>query len=73
VWDWPETSVLRTGDVEALTTIPRRYMRSGTGEILNWVAAGGALEGMSMNLIDYVPAYRSPAGTGVGLAFARWH
>jgi len=25
-----------------------------------------------MNLVDYVPAYRSEAGTGSGLAFALW-
>jgi hypothetical protein len=47
-------------------------MRSGTSETLNWIAAGGAVEHLAMDLIDYVPAYRSPAGTGVGMAFAVW-
>ena len=23
--------------------------------------------------VDYIPAYRSPAGTGVGMAFATWN
>ena len=63
---------LRTKDVETLTTIPRRFMRSGTSETLNWIAAGGALEHLGMELVDYVAAYRSPAGTGVGMAFAVW-
>jgi hypothetical protein len=27
---------------------------------------------MAFSLVDYVPAYRSPAGTGVGMAFATW-
>jgi hypothetical protein len=27
---------------------------------------------MKMNLIDYIPCYRSPAGTGCGMAFATW-
>lgn len=63
---------LQRRDVESLTTIPRRHMRSGSSEILNWVAAGGALEHLTMNLVDYVPAYRSGAGTGVGMAFAVW-
>jgi 3-O-methylgallate 3,4-dioxygenase len=63
---------LKTRDVESLSTIPRRYMRSGTSEGLNWIAAGGALEGLSMETVDYVPGYRSPAGTGVGMAFAIW-
>jgi hypothetical protein len=25
-----------------------------------------------MDLVDYVPVYRTPAGTGGGWAFARW-
>jgi hypothetical protein len=25
-----------------------------------------------MRLIDYIPCYRSPAGTGCGMAFATW-
>jgi hypothetical protein len=65
-------TALRDRDVEALTTIPRRFMRSGTSETLNWIAAGGALEHLSMELVDYIPAYRSLAGTGVGMSFALW-
>jgi 3-O-methylgallate 3,4-dioxygenase len=42
------------------------------GETKNWIAAGGALEHLDMHLIDYVPGYRSPAGTGVGMTFASW-
>jgi 3-O-methylgallate 3,4-dioxygenase len=63
---------LRTRDGDLLASIPRGYIRSGTSEVLNWIAAGAALEHLSMDLIDYVPAYRSAAGTGVGMAFARW-
>ena len=63
---------LKNRDVDSLSTIPRHYMRSGTSEGLNWIGAGGALEGLSMELVDYVPAYRSTAGTGVGMAFAIW-
>jgi hypothetical protein len=65
-------TALRDRDVEALTTIPRRFMRSGTSETLNWIAAGGALEHLNMELVDYIPAYRSAAGTGVGMSFAQW-
>ncbi len=44
-------------------------LRSGTSEILNWTTAGGALSGLSPDLLDDIPACRSPAGTGVGTAF----
>ena len=63
---------LKNRDFESLATIPRKFMRSGTSEGLNWIAAGGMLEGLSMDLVDYVPGYRSVAGTGVGMAFAVW-
>ena len=41
---------------------------------MNWVALGGAMQRahLKMELLDYVPVYRTPAGTGGGWAFARW-
>jgi len=63
---------LVSGEPEPLTTLPRKLMRSGTSEILNWVAAAGALEELHASVVDYVPGYRSPAGTGTGMAFVHW-
>jgi 3-O-methylgallate 3,4-dioxygenase len=63
---------LVAGDPEPLTTVPRKILRSGTSEILNWIAAAGALEGLRASVVDYVPGYRSPAGTGTGMAFVYW-
>jgi hypothetical protein len=59
-------------DASLLTSLPRASLRSGNSEILNWVAAAGALEGLTATAVDYVPGYRSPAGTGTGMAFAYW-
>ena len=59
-------------DMDGLRSLPREKLRSGTSEILNWVALGGAVESMEMTLVDYVPGYRSPAGTGCGMGFAYW-
>ena len=59
-------------DAGALRGLPREKLRSGTSEILNWVALGGFAEPMEMTLVDYVPGYRSPAGTGCGMGFAYW-
>ena len=44
----------------------------GTAEILNWIAVAGAMEDRQMTLVDYVPCYRSEAGTGHGVTFAHW-
>ncbi len=59
-------------DPGLLTSLPRAQLRSGNSEILNWVAAAGALDGLAATEVDYVPGYRSPAGTGTGMAFAYW-
>jgi len=59
-------------DASLLTSLPRASLRSGNSEILNWVAAAGALAGLTATAVDYVPGYRSLAGTGTGMAFAYW-
>ncbi len=41
---------------------------SGTGETRNWVAAVATFDGMTGTMIDYIPIYSSPIGTG----FAYW-
>lgn len=61
-------------DVDALCSLPRdRLNRApGTPETLNWVTVAGAMQDRPMTLIDYVPCYRSLAGTGHGVTFAYW-
>jgi hypothetical protein len=63
---------LASHDDEHLVDIEDELLESGNGEIRNWLVLGGALRRHRMTLVDYVPAYRSPAGTGVGMAFAYW-
>jgi hypothetical protein len=63
---------LERKDVQALRCLPRKQLVGGTSEILNWVAVAGAMAPEPFHLIDYVPGYRSPAGTGCGMAFAFW-
>ena len=64
---------MREKDADLLASMPRYRLNSGNSEILNWVTAAGALEHLEMDLVDYVPVYRSPAGTGGGWGFALWH
>lgn len=64
---------LSDGNPAALESIPESAFKSGNSEIKNWAAAAGALEPVKMTLIDYIPAYRSLAATGCGLAFGAWH
>jgi len=55
-----------------LETLPRNKLHAGSSEILNWVALAGAAEGIDLAWFEYVPGYRTPAGTGTGMSFATW-
>lgn len=65
-------NILARRDADAVAALPLNRLNSGNSEIRNWIAAAGALEGLAMRLLDYVPCYRSEAGTGCGMAFAIW-
>ena len=59
-------------DAAFLQSLPRNKLNAGSSEILNWVALAGAAEHLDMSWFEYVPGYRTPAGTGTGLSFATW-
>lgn len=59
-------------DVDRLCSLPADRMTLGTSENRNWIAMSGAMEPMEMLLAQYVPCYRSPAGTGCAMGFAYW-
>jgi hypothetical protein len=65
---------MQAGDSETLTRLPECMFQSGTSEIKNWITLAGIMDeaGLKMKLIDYVPCYRSEAGTGSAMGFARW-
>ncbi len=62
----------RSRDEARITALPQEELVSGTSEIRNWIVAAGATEHLDLEVLDYVPTYRSPAGTGCGMGFARW-
>jgi hypothetical protein len=59
-------------DAKFLQALPRNKLNAGSSEILNWVALAGAVEHLDLDWFEYVPGYRTPAGTGTGLSFASW-
>jgi hypothetical protein len=63
---------LADGDGETLRSLPVNAFRSGSSEILNWIMFGGALHPLRNQWLEYLPVYRTPAGTGIGLAFGAW-
>ena len=59
-------------DAGFLQNLPRNKLHAGSSEILNWVGVAGACEHLDLSWFEYVPGYRTPAGTGTGLSFASW-
>ena len=61
-------------DYEALAAVDDRSYQSGTSEIKLYVSVMMALQetGAQMTLVDYVPCWRTPAGTGEGMGFMYW-
>jgi len=65
-------AALRAGDEQGLRGLPVHLLNSGNSEIRNWVTVAAACEDRRMAWDEYIPVYRTPVGTGCGLAFARW-
>ena len=65
---------LCSGDVKKFAAMPEHMFQSGTSEFKNWIVVTGAMveAGLRMRLVDYVPCYRSAAGTGTANCFASW-
>ena len=72
--DRPFLDALRGRSVAGVTGIREGLLQSGNSEIKNWIALSGAMSETSFgfNQVDYVPCYRSEAGTGTANAFVFW-
>jgi 3-O-methylgallate 3,4-dioxygenase len=71
-WDRCFLDALVAGDRDYLRSIPEAQLQSGTSEAKNWITVAGACAGLHFTELDYVPGYRTPAGTGTGMAFGVW-
>ena len=61
-------------DHKSLIAIPENLYQSGTSEIKNWIPVAAVMDECekTMTLVDYVPCYRSEAGTGNAMGFLYW-
>jgi hypothetical protein len=67
-------AAMANGDEDALAKLPESYFKVGTAEIKNWYPVISAMTaaGLKYHQVDYVPCYRSEAGTGNAMCFAYW-
>ncbi|WP_176598624.1 MULTISPECIES: extradiol ring-cleavage dioxygenase [Sphingobium] len=63
---------LKQHDRDALGAVPMEALRAGSSEILCWIMAGGAFSHLRYSWSEYMPVYRTEAGTGIGLGFGVW-
>jgi 3-O-methylgallate 3,4-dioxygenase len=65
---------IRAGDASRLEDLTEATFQSGTSEAKNWIPVIGAMAelGCAPTVVDYVPCYRSPAGTGNAMGFVYW-
>ena len=65
---------MESGDEDALANLPENLFKIGTAEIKNWypVIVGDERRRPQYHQVDYVPCYRSEAGTGNAMCFAYW-
>src|SRR5262245_19948467 len=73
-FDQAVIAAMQAGDEAALAELPESFFKVGTAEIKNWIPVIAAMNaaGLKYNQIDYVPCYRSEAGTGNAMCFAYW-
>lgn len=67
-------AALESGDAASVAGLPLERFESGTSEIRNWIPVGAAAgtAGLSLAWKEYVPCYRSEAGTGNAMGFVCW-
>lgn len=65
---------MRSRSVDALADLGESWFQAGSSEIKNWVPVASAMADLPVNmtLVDYIPCYRSTAGTGNAMAFVYW-
>lgn len=65
---------VRAGDLGALASIPEEALQAGNSEMKSWAATAAAMAqaGLALERCEYIPCYRSLAGTGNAMGFATW-
>lgn len=64
--------LLSRGDLQGLAQVDNRSYQSGNSEIKLYAPVAVAMADKPMTLVDYVPCYRTEAGTGEGMGFMYW-
>ena len=65
-------AALKAKDLDHLARLDPKRLQAGSSEIRGWIVTAAAATDLDLQWLEYIPAYRTPALTGIGMAFARW-
>lgn len=62
------------GNIDSVTRLDESVFQTGTSEMKNWIPVAAAMQAAKLKptIVDYIPCYRSLAGTGNAMAFVHW-
>ena len=65
---------MQAHDEAVLAAVPENLFRGNTSEMKNWYPVAAAMHDLALRfqLVDYVPCYRTEAGTGNAMGFVSW-
>jgi 3-O-methylgallate 3,4-dioxygenase len=70
--DYGVIDAMKNDDLEYLAHLDPKRLQAGSSEIRSWIVTAAAATDLSLGWLEYIPVYRTPALTGIGMAFARW-
>lgn len=61
-------------NIDSVTELDESVFQTGTSEMKNWIPVAAVMQAAKLKptIVDYVPCYRSLAGTGNAMAFVHW-
>jgi hypothetical protein len=73
-FDGEVMEAMKSGDEAKLASFPEPYFNGNTCETKSWFPTVAMMNdlGRKLQMVDYVPCYRTIAGTGQAMAFGYW-
>lgn len=67
-------TAMRERRIEDMARFGEHTFQAGTSELKNWIPVAAAMADLDVDpeIVDYVPCYRSLAGTGNAMGFVAW-
>ena len=63
---------MRRNDLDYLAQLNPQALKGGSSEIRNWIVTAAAAVDLEIDWLTYLPVYRTPALSGIGLCCAAW-